>query len=204
MKRKARSLAAAAVVALVVVPVWAAGEAKSEEPPDVVAVARKLMERARYCALVTTGPDGRAEARIVDAFAPEADMTVWIATKPVTRKVAQIRENPSVTLFYWDKESLGYVTLIGDATLVDEPAEKAKHWKPEWSVFYSDANRGADYLLIRVRPIRLEVVSMADGVLSDPTTWRPAQYQFQAPGGEAGPTPEPGAGAGRHSEDLHP
>ena len=204
MKRKARSLAVAAVVTLVVVPVWAAGEAKSEEPPDVVAVARKLMERSRYCALVTMGPDGRAEARVVDAFAPEADMTVWIATKPVTRKVAQIRENPSVTLFYWDKESLGYVTLIGDATLVDEPAEKAKHWKPEWSGFYSDANRGADYLLIRSPP--------------DPSRgrqhggWRSQRPDDLASGSvpvpgtrrRSGPTPEPGAGAGRPSPDLHP
>ena len=106
-------------------------------------------------------------------------MTVWLATKPVTRKVDQIRKNPHVTLFYWDQASMGYVTLIGDATLVDDPAEKAKRWKPEWSEFYSDANRGPDYLLIRVRPLRLEVVSLADGVLNDPATWRPVQHQFR-------------------------
>jgi general stress protein 26 len=179
MKPKTISLMVAAALALVVAPLRAADEGKPDEHPDVVAVARKVMERARYCGLVTLGPDGRAEARIVDAFSPEDDMTVWIATRPVTRKVEQIRKSPNVTLLYWDRATLAYVTLIGDATLVDDPAEKAKRWKPEWSEFYSDANRGDDYLLIRVRPIRLEVVSMADGVLNDPTTWRPAQYQFQ-------------------------
>jgi general stress protein 26 len=179
VKLKTISLVVAAVLALVVVPLRAADEGKPEGQPDVVAVAKKLMERARYCALITMGPDGRAEARIVDAFPPEADMTVWLATKPVTRKVEQIRKNPNVTLFYWDQASMGYVTLIGDATLIDETAEKAKRWKPEWSEFYSDANRGADYLLIRVRPIRLEIVSLADGVLNDPATWRPVQHQFR-------------------------
>jgi general stress protein 26 len=179
MKMKTIALLVATVLALDLWPLRAADEGKPQEQPDVVAAARKLMERARYCALVTMGPDGRTEARIVDAFPPEADMTVWLATKPVTRKVEQIRKNPKVTLFYWDQASMGYVTLIGDATLIDEPAEKAKRWKPEWSKLFADDNRGDDYLLIRVRPIRLEIVSAADGVLNDPATWRPGQHQFR-------------------------
>lgn len=178
MKLKTIPLMVAVILASAVVPLCAADEQKSEEGTDVVAVAKQLMERARYCALVTTGPDGRAEARIMDAFSPEADLTVWLATNAAARKVEQIRKNPQVTLFYWDKASFGYVTLIGEATLVDDPAEKAKHWKEEWSDFYADGSRGADYLLIRVRPLRLEIVSMADGLLNDPETGRPVQHQF--------------------------
>lgn len=169
----------AVVLTFVAVPAGAQDERPPGENTDVVAVAKQVMERARYCALVTIGPDGRAEARILDAFSPEADMTVWLATNAAARKVDQIRKNPQVTLFYWDEDSLGYVTLIGDATLVDEPAEKAKHWKEEWSDFYTDAHRGADYLLIRVRPLRLEIVSVADGLLNDPETGRPLQHRFR-------------------------
>ncbi len=36
-----------------------------------------------------------------------------------------------------------------------------------------DMNRGGDYLLIRVEPSRLEVVSAAFGMTNDPATWRP-------------------------------
>ncbi|MEK7316036.1 MAG: pyridoxamine 5'-phosphate oxidase family protein [Candidatus Eisenbacteria bacterium] len=179
MKLKITLMIVAALLAPVVVPLHGADQGNSQERPDAVAVAKKLMERARYCALVTIGPDGRAEARTLDAFPPEADMTVWLATNAASRKVEQIRNNPHVTLFYWDQPSMGYVTVIGDAALVDEPAEKAKRWKPEWSGFYSDANRGADYLLIRVRPLRLEIVSFADGLFNDPATGRPVQHQFR-------------------------
>ena len=70
------------------------------------------------------------------------------------------------------------VRQSGDATLVDDPAEKARRWKPEWAGFYADENRGADYLLIRVVPRRLELVSYADGLVNDPKTWRPIHHEF--------------------------
>jgi len=159
----------------------AAARSGASAPAALLDVARGLVERAHFCALITIGPDGRAESRIVDPFAPEADWTVWIATKPVTRKVDQIRRDSRVTLAYWDATERGYVTLLGDAALVDDPAEKAKRWKPEWQAFYADENRGEDYLLIRVTPRRLEALSPAEGLLGDPETWRPAQYEFPAP-----------------------
>jgi general stress protein 26 len=36
----------------------------------------------------------------VNRFPPEEDMTVWIATSTLTRKVQQIRRDPRVTLYY--------------------------------------------------------------------------------------------------------
>ena len=176
------TLTAAALLSLVFSGAIAAQPpAAAAEKPDVLAVARKVAEKARYCSLITIGPDGRAESRIVDPFVPEEDWTVWIATRPVTRKVEQIRKNSHVTLSYWEAGSMGFVTLLGDAELVDDPKEKAKHWKPEWAQFhfYSDENRGADYLLIRVKPHRLEVVSFADGLNGDPETWAPPQHLFE-------------------------
>jgi general stress protein 26 len=161
--------------------VSAAAASPSAVTPDratLLAAAREVMQTARYCAFVTFGPDGRAQARAVDAFAPEQDMTVWVATKPATRKVAEVRKDPRVTLYYYEPKGPGYVTLLGDAQVVDDPAEKAKRWKEEWASFYSDRNRGADYVLLRVRPRRLEVVSYGKGLLGDPVTWRPFEVVF--------------------------
>lgn len=144
------------------------------ERSKIITAAKDIMLKARYCALVTIGDDGYAQARVVDPLAPEEDLTIWIATNPVTRKVGQIRKNPRVTLFYFDSVGLGYVTVLGKAELIDLPSEKAKHWKEDWTPFYKNKNRGADYLLIRVRPRRLEVISFAHGLTGDPKTWRPA------------------------------
>ena len=144
----------------------------------VLKVAREVMQQARYCDMVTIGEDGQPQARVIDAFPPEADMTIWIATNPLSRKVAQIRKDPRVTLLYFSPSAMAYVTVIGRAALVTNPAEKAKRWKEDWAAFYKDRNHGEDYVLIRVTPVRLEIVSYGHGLLNDPASWRPLAVEF--------------------------
>lgn len=142
-------------------------------PPDPLAISRDLQSRIRYCTLVTLNDQGAADARVMDAFPMEADGSLWLATKAGSRKAAQIRKDPRVTLIWFEASTQSYATLTGTAALVDDPAEKAKRWKEAWKAFYDDGPRGADYLLIRVRPTRLEISSPSTGLMNDPKTWKP-------------------------------
>lgn len=135
----------------------------------LISTAREIMTTTRFCALITTGRNGRAHARTMDAFAPEADMTVWLATNPRSRKATEIRRNPRVTLYYFDSASAAYVTIYGTARLVNDKAEKARRWKDDWKLFYPD--RDQSYLLIKVTPQRLEVVNVNKGIVGDARTW---------------------------------
>ena len=103
-------------------------------------------------------------------------MSVWLATNPRSRKVAEIRRHPRVTLYYFDRETQAYVTLYGTARLVNDRSEKAKRWKEDWKVFYPD--RDKDYLLIKVTPRRLEVVNVKKKIVSDAPTWQPPSVSF--------------------------
>jgi general stress protein 26 len=140
---------------------------------QVIAAAREIMQQAHYSTLVTIGPDGQPQARIVDPFAPDSALTIWIATNPLTRKVQDIRRDPRVTLLYFSPATFEYVTVVGTAALDTDAGQRAAHWKPEWKALYKDQNRGDDYLLLRVKPSRLEVVSVRRGIANDPQTWRP-------------------------------
>lgn len=173
------------VVGLVLSLPVAAAQAPSPSPPApaapgppareaLLSAAAELMREAGLCTLVTLDAEGAPQARLMDAFPPEADLTVWLATNPRTRKVGEIRRDPRVTLFYLAPGGAGYVSLHGLASLVEDPAEKAKHWKPGWKSFYKEENRGPDYLLIRVRPTRLEIVSAKHGIATAPDAWAPA------------------------------
>jgi len=96
-------------------------------------------------------------------FSPDENMTVWFGTNPLSRKVSEIRRNPQVTLYYFDRENQAYVSMQGIARLVNDPKEKARHWKDDWKAFYPD--RDKSYLLIEVRPVRLEVVNTKTGIV---------------------------------------
>ncbi len=171
-----------ALCALLYLTPYAAAQSDAPGAPDraqVVRTAREIMEAARYCVLVTVGQDGQPQARIMDPFLPETDMTVWLATNPLTRKVGDIRKNPRITLVYFEASKMAYVTLLGTARLVSDAAEKARYWKEQWSKLYKDRNRGDDYLLIRFEPARLEISATGQGMVNDPKTWKPVTVDLK-------------------------
>lgn len=150
------------------------------ERAAVLKAAREISSKARYAAFVTIGADGQPQARVIDPMGPDADFTVWVATNPTTRKVADLARDPRATLQFFDASLPGYVTLVGTASPVADPEVKALHWKDDWGPFYKDKFRGADFTLLKFVPKRLEVVSQAHGLVNDPKTWRPVSLEFPA------------------------
>jgi len=138
--------------------------------------AREIMTAAGTCALITLDEEGRPRVRVMDPFLPESDFTVWFGTNPKSRKVNQIKKNPKVTLYYLDSDASGYVMIHGKAQLVDDQKVKEKRWKDEWEAFYPNKPEG--YLLIKVSPEWMEVISYTHGILGDPTTWQPPVILF--------------------------
>ncbi len=145
---------------------------------EIIAAATDVVQKARYCTLVTIGENGHPQARVVDPLGPEPDFTMWIATNPLTRKVNQIRRDARTTLLCFDAATSSYVTVLGRAALITDPAERQKHWKAEWAPIYPDGPRGTDVMLIRMTPLRLEIVSESRGMVGDPKTWLPRAIDF--------------------------
>jgi general stress protein 26 len=170
----------AVVLSLLLAAGGGAQPAKPAAPSraELLEAAREVMQKAKYCTLVTLGENGHPQARILDPFAAEDDFTVWLGTHAATRKVKEIARDPRVTLMYFDAAGPAYVTLIGRAAIVTDKAEKARRWKPEWAAFYENGPTGNEYTLIRVQPTRLEIVSYPHGYLGDAATWRPAAVEF--------------------------
>ena len=143
---------------------------------ELIEVSRKIIESTNNCALITLDEDGNARVRAMDPFMPDENMIVWFGTNPNSRKVSQIKENPNVTLYYIDQDGSGYVIIMGKASLVDNPEMKKDKWKDEWTEFYPD--REKDYMLIKVIPETLEVLSTKHGILANEKTWTPPSVKF--------------------------
>lgn len=162
---------------------YLAGQAAQASPPEpgraeLLQTARNIMQSARFCALITLDGGGQPRARAMDAFPPEADMTVWLATNARSRKVGQIRRNPKATLYYFDPERTGYVSLMGTAELVTAAREKQRRWKEDWKDFYAGGSGDPNYVLIRFRTRRLEIISTNRNLPGDPRTWEPHYVDF--------------------------
>ena len=143
----------------------------------IKSIAQEMMNEANTCALISLDKEGRPRIRTMSPFRPEEDFVVWFGTNPHSRKVEQIRQDPRVTLYYTEKDETGYVMIHGKAELVNDPDEKQKHWKEEWEAFYP--NRGEAYLLIKVSPEWMEVISEKHGILGNEKSWTPHIIRFE-------------------------
>ena len=148
----------------------------SQKKKGVKEIAREIMTASKNCALITVDSLGVASARTMDPFLPEEDFTVWMATNPKSKKVQDILNNPKVTLYYFDRNDPGYVTIQGEATLVNDADKKEQFWKDAWKNFYKD--RKTDYLLIKVVPSKLHIISERYKILGDSITWQVPEINF--------------------------
>lgn len=140
-------------------------------------IAREVMISSKNCALITIDSLGFPKARAMDPFPPEEDFSVWLATNPRSSKVKEIVHNNKVALYYFDKENPSYVSIQGIAELVDDPEMKQKFWKEEWKNFYK--NRMDDYLLIKVSPLKIHVISEKHNILGDSITWAAPKLKLE-------------------------
>ncbi|RLD19174.1 MAG: hypothetical protein DRI71_12280 [Bacteroidetes bacterium] len=167
------------ILGLLLFPLLVSGQVKllsDSSHAELVKAAREIVTAAGTCTLISIDDEGVARARAMDAFLPDENFIVWFDTNPTSRKVGQIQSNPMVSLYYFDRATSSYVLLHGKAQIVDNVSEKEKHWKKEWEAFYPNYPDG--YLLIKVIPIWMEIISESRGITGDPLTWQPPVVWF--------------------------
>ncbi|MFC2134905.1 pyridoxamine 5'-phosphate oxidase family protein [Bacteroidota bacterium] len=142
---------------------------------SLLTVARTIIDSARSRTLVTVDENGKPQARTMSPFPPEENMVIWLGTSTNSRKVKQIKNNPNVMVFYYDTKGASYVSIAGQARIVDDPEKKSHYWKKSWTRFYPDPEK--DYILIEVTPERLEICSFKYKLFWD-SAGRPAFVEF--------------------------
>ena len=167
-----------AVISVLFIAQVISGQETDYNKEHLKTVARKIMENAHYCALITIDENGFPAARTMDPFEPDSNFIVWFGTNIYTRKVRQLKNNPKTTLYYFDHQTESYVMISGIAITVRYEERFAKYWKEKWKEFYPDFPD--NYLLVKFVPERLEVSAPALGIYSDPETWRPPTITFSA------------------------
>jgi general stress protein 26 len=151
-------------------------ETQLTEDQRVISLARQVITAARYGTLVTVDDEGQPRTRIVDPFLPDDAFVIYVATKPVTRKVQQIRSNNKVSLFYFDAEGRNSVSVMGRAQLIDDLDLKLQMRRAADSdKIYPDFPQ--DYLLIKITPTRIE--GLLPGYRGDRETWVQVCVDFE-------------------------
>lgn len=147
------------------------------EREAIIAAARAIIAADPVGALISVDSLGRARVRSVNTTTPDSTMTIWVATRPDTRKVDQIMGNPNVTLYYNTDEEGSYVSIMGQAHLImdQEYIESNNPFSEAWTQqFFPEFPE--NMVLIEIEPIWMEV--MGQGISASEDTWRPQAVTF--------------------------
>jgi general stress protein 26 len=142
---------------------------------SLLTIARTIIDSAQCRTLITVDENGKPQARTMSPFPPEENMVIWLGTNPRSRKVQQIKNNPNVMVFYYDTKGYSYVSIAGQARIVNDPEKRAHYWIEGWKQYYPDPEK--DYTLIEITPKRLEICSFKYKLFWD-STGKPGFVEF--------------------------
>jgi general stress protein 26 len=134
--------------------------------------------------LVTVDEFNRPRIRTVRAFRLERPttarerFTVFILTRPSTRKIDQLAKNPLVTLYWNEDQRAAYATIMGRATVHRDPKNpRLQQFLDSATVKFFWPAFPRDFVMIEVTPDWLEFIG--PGLWNDPDTWRPQAVVFE-------------------------
>ncbi|NWG17547.1 MAG: pyridoxamine 5'-phosphate oxidase family protein [Chloroflexi bacterium] len=137
-------------------------------PEALLDIVHKIIEAAVYGFLITLDESGQPNARVMQPFPPEADLTIWFGVSPHSRKVRELRRDSRATVTFYDPAKIAYVALAGSCQIVDDLEERRARWMEEWRLFFTAGPEGDDYALVRFTPERIEVMDFTRQVTPPP------------------------------------
>ena len=125
-----------------------------------LAAARETIADVPFCWLATRSAEGGTNARAVRSSAGVPGSDDWtrrFLVRRGSRKVAEMRDAPLVTLAYQHPSGDRYVALGGRATIIEDRAEMRTMWSSDLDAHFPPGFADANMIVIRVDVDRVEV-----------------------------------------------
>ncbi|MEU4211571.1 pyridoxamine 5'-phosphate oxidase family protein [Streptomyces sp. NPDC026206] len=132
------------------------------------------LARANPNGFLTTQDGLGAHTRLVEHVCVDDDGSVWIGTSPRSRKATDVAQRPRVTYAIEDRGAGAYTVFSGQARIEDGLQERLSHWKDSFAAFFPAGPDGDDYVLLRLRPDRIELMDFSRRVHPEPFGLVPA------------------------------
>jgi general stress protein 26 len=114
-----------------------------------IAKVADLVKDIRVAMVSTMDASGRLHSRPMATQQAPFDGVVWFLTSATSRKLDEIEENARVNASYASTSSERYVSLSGEATVVNDRGRIAEFWSPFMKAWF-DGPDDPDIRLIRV------------------------------------------------------
>ncbi len=134
---------------------------------DAKKLSLELMEIAEAAYVTTIAPDGFPQTRamfnlrrkeqfpkLTDLFEKHKDdVLVYLTTNTSSSKIAHIKKNPKVSIYYCRPSEWRGLMLGGEVEIVTDKAIKEAIWQKEWEMYYPGGPHDPDHTVLRLLPM---------------------------------------------------
>jgi general stress protein 26 len=121
---------------------------------EAVRKVADLLEGKRFGMFTTTAPDGTLTSRPMALQEVEFDGDLWFFAERGSRKLVHIADHEQVNVAVASGST--WVSLTGDASVVDDEAKKRDLWNSGVEAWFPDGPDAPEVLLIRVEATSAE------------------------------------------------
>ena len=120
----------------------------------------------RTAMLTTVSRAGYIHSRPMATQEREPGMDLWFVTAIDTEKVNEIKANPKVGVLYYRDADNAYISLSGDAEILQDRALIESKWKEDWKIWFPEGPDQDNVALIKVTPHEAEYWEPQGGKLT--------------------------------------
>jgi general stress protein 26 len=144
-----------------------------QSPSDGVTPEKKvedlyaLIEGIDIAMMTTRLPDGQLVSRPMSTQKRRPDVHLWFVAVSGSHKIEELRADPHLNLGYF--KDFQWVSVSGEATLVNDRESIRRHYQPDWKAWVEDQggemNGGPDdprFVLIEVRALNVTYFKRTD------------------------------------------
>jgi general stress protein 26 len=83
----------------------------------------------------------------------EKDFTVYFSTNTSSRKIAELKQNPKVSVYYSFSRKFRGLMLRGEMETVLDAQIRENVWQAGWEMYYPDGAQDQDHTILRLFPV---------------------------------------------------
>ncbi|MPR34281.1 pyridoxamine 5'-phosphate oxidase [Cytophagaceae bacterium SJW1-29] len=112
---------------------------------------QEIIDSIEVGMLTTMQDDGDHRSRPMQTQKLDADGCLWFLTSRSSHKTEELQKHPNVNVAYADTDAQSYVSVVGTASLVDDPAVKEELWSPIAKAWFPKGLEDPDLTVLKVK-----------------------------------------------------
>jgi len=121
-----------------------------------IAILKEKVESVRICMFTTLSSKDEFGSRPMAVAKIEDDGSIWFYTNEYSLKSKELSKDNHVLLAFSNPSSNTYLTVKGQAELVDDQVRKEAYWSPFVKAWFPDGIEDPRLILLKVSPENAE------------------------------------------------